>query len=237
MSSDAFIRFSLDTSALDRLRGEVESALRPLGHTTFTWNEEGVEEIKQTGGEFVDEKALEVAASAMPPVDTGFLQASAYVHSSRQSTFDATWPSDYYTSTKTGHLRARERAEAPEQPSDQYGAVAGWAAVYAWFIEEEQPFIYPALMGMAGAEDRGPLNLGGRRFVSPRGGRPASTQSSSSPPRYPSFVDPNGPAEPSSDTIGIDRSNPNFVSPSGTTSEPPRGDRGIDRSNRNFVEP
>jgi hypothetical protein len=201
-----------------------------------TWHEEAIEEIKQIAGGYIDELALEIGAAATPPVDTGFLRASAYVHSSRQSSFDATWPSDYYSSTKTGGLRARERVGAPEPPPDQYGAIAGWAAVYAWWVEDTQSFIYAALMSMAGTEDRGPLNLGGRRFVSPRGARTRDTSDGGIDRSSPNFVSPDGPVAESPAGGGIDRGNRNFVSPSGDAASAPSGG-GIDRSNRNFVSP
>jgi hypothetical protein len=237
MSEDAYISFRLDRSEFESQLNVVEQALRGLGSVTVTRDEEGIEEIRQLGGAFVDEKALEVAASAAPPVDTGFLRASAYVYSNRQDSFDATWPSDYYTSTKTGYLRARERAGAPQHPADEYGAVAGWAAVYAWWVEDAQPFIYAALMGMAGAEDRGPLNLGGRRFVSPRGVRARDAGDGGINRNSPNFVSPHGPSSPPGDgTAGPDPSNRNFVSPDGPAADSP-GDGGIDRGNRNFVAP
>jgi hypothetical protein len=114
----------------------------------ITWDQDGIEEIKQICGELCDSKAEEVIAAAAPPVDTGFLQASGYVNSYRVNTFARTWETGVYTG-KSGDRQARERVEEPEEPPDEYGAVMGWAAIYAWEIEDTQTFIYPALLSVA----------------------------------------------------------------------------------------
>lgn len=114
-----------------------------------TWDDAGIEQIKQLAGEFIDAKALEIGAAADPPVDTGFLRASVYIYSSRANSFDGTWESDYYTSTKGHGLVARQRVDSPETPPDEYSAIVGWAANYAWWVEDLQPFIYPALLSVA----------------------------------------------------------------------------------------
>lgn len=114
-----------------------------------TWDEAGIEQLKQIAGEFIDSKALEIAAAADPPSDTGFLGNSAYIISSRVNMFDQTWESDYYPSTKGHGLVVRERVDAPEPPPDQYGAVVGWAAIYAWWVEDQQPYIYSAVLSAA----------------------------------------------------------------------------------------
>lgn len=114
-----------------------------------TWDEAGIEQLKQLAGEFIDTKALEIGAAADPPVDTGFLRNSVYLISSRMNSFDQIWESDYYTSTKGHGLVPRERVDSPEPPPDEYGAVVGWAATYAWWLEDMQPFIYPAVLSVA----------------------------------------------------------------------------------------
>jgi hypothetical protein len=124
------------------------------------WDEAGIEECKQLAGRFIDEKATEIGAASEPPVDTGFLRASVYVYSSRVNMFDQTWESDYYMSTKGYGLVPRERVDSPEQPADQYGAVVGWAAVYAWWVEDMQSFIYPALLSVAGGDTESAGGMG-----------------------------------------------------------------------------
>ncbi len=180
--------------------------------TVVIWHQVGLDEIHLSAQQILDNLALEVAAAANPPVDTGFLRNSVYIESDRVSTFDQTWISDYYHSPKQDRLVQRERVDAPERPPDADSVIVGWAAVYAWYVEDYTSFIYSALMSLAGAEDRGPLNLSGRNFVSPHG--PAATAQGDS---Y------------------IDRSNPNFVSPSGPAGG--GGSDGIDRGARTFVAP
>jgi hypothetical protein len=113
----------------------------------ITWDQDGIEELKQLAGELCDSKATEVVELASPPIDTGFLYASGYVNSYRVNTFSQTWETGVYVG-KNGD-QTRERAEEPEEPPDEYGAVMGWAAVYAWEIEDTQTFIYPALLSVA----------------------------------------------------------------------------------------
>lgn len=113
------------------------------------WNQAGIDELLQLGGETVDTFAGAIIDAAQPPVDTGFLKTSGYVYSSRLSTFDQTWPSGEYESTKGRGLQERERVSEPEAPGDEYGAVAGWAAVYAYQIEDMQPFMYQALLSVS----------------------------------------------------------------------------------------
>lgn len=115
----------------------------------ITWDEAGLEECRQTAGSYIDTVAGSIIDAANPPVDTGFLRASAYVHSSRWNTFDSTWESGEYESTKGRGMEQRERVDSPEQPPDEYGAVVGWAAIYAYVIEDQQPFMYPALLAVA----------------------------------------------------------------------------------------
>jgi len=110
------------------------------------WDEAGLAELLTAAAEFRDEKALEIAVSAEPPRDTGFLAASVYIYSAISNTFDGIWPSDYYTSTKTGYLVAREAVDEPPIPPEN-GVIIGWAAIYAWFVEDDQSFIYNALIG------------------------------------------------------------------------------------------
>jgi hypothetical protein len=232
-----FIPISLDQNNFDSGLATIESSLGRLGTVTITWNEDALEQIRQDAGAFVDEKALEVGAAGNPPVDTGFLRASVYVHSSRQSTFSAIWPNDYYYSRKQRRLVARVAVGSPEQPPDEYGAVVGWAAEYAPYIEDSEAFAYAALMSLAGAEDRGPLNLGGRRFVSPRGARASSqAQGDYIDRNNPRFVSPDGPSSGRPADRGVDRDARTFVSPEGPAASRP-ADSGIDRNARSFVSP
>ena len=93
----------------------------------------------------IDKIALEIIVESKPPIDTGFLDASAYVNSSSGlNTFDETWANGMYLSRKTGRLESRRRVEAPEPPPRE-GAVAGWAADYAIYVEEMTDFIFEAL--------------------------------------------------------------------------------------------
>lgn len=115
-----------------------------------TWNEAGIEELKQLAGQLCDRKAQEVIDAAIPPVDTGFLRASGYVRSFRVDTFDRTWASGVYTGREGP--QTRERTEEPAEPPDEYGAVIGYAAIYAWYIEDRGAFFYPALLSVAEGE-------------------------------------------------------------------------------------
>lgn len=118
-----------------------------------TWDEAGIEELKNMGIQFVDEKALEIASSAAPPVDTGFLKNSVYLYSARVNMFDQTWASDYYNSPRSGGLAPRQRVDSPE-PYPENGVTIGWAAIYAWYIEDTTSFMYQALLGASEAGQR-----------------------------------------------------------------------------------
>lgn len=113
----------------------------------ITWDQEGLMELAQLAGALLDEKGQQIIDAAAPPVDTGFLRASGYVHSERMSTFNATWASGVYGS-KRGSMESRQRVEAPAPPP-ALGAVVGWAAIYTYWADEHQPFIYPALLSVA----------------------------------------------------------------------------------------
>lgn len=112
------------------------------------WDQDGIDELHQLIGEFADKRAQAVIDAAVPPVDTGFLEASGYIYSERTNTFDRTWESGEYMSTKGRGTQRRERVSAP-QPHGKDKTVIGWAAVHAWQIEDQQPFIYPALLRAA----------------------------------------------------------------------------------------
>lgn len=105
--------------------------------------------VKEAGLDCIETLAAEIIAEADAPIDTGFLDASAYLRSERTSTFDETLPTGRYLSRRTGEAEPRERAPSPADPPPG-GAVVGWAAVYAWHVEERQSFIYPALIEVAG---------------------------------------------------------------------------------------
>lgn len=96
-----------------------------------------------------DEIAQEIIDGASPPVDTGFLEASAYIMSDRTNTFDDGWETGTYPSTKTGLDAYRERISEPELPPDSNTAIIGWSAVYAWYVEDNTNFIFGALMSRA----------------------------------------------------------------------------------------
>jgi hypothetical protein len=114
-----------------------------LGHVA--WNErELIAEIKKLELEQIDKMALEVIAASQEPVDTGFLAASAYVNSSSGlNTFEETWQDGRYLN-RTGRMVNRIKRTAPEPPPLN-GAVAGWAASYAFYVNENTDFIYEAL--------------------------------------------------------------------------------------------
>lgn len=117
---------------------------------TIIWHQDAIDELIQAAGALLDDYGQRIIDAAQPPVDTGFLQASAYLHSERMSTFDATWNSGLYAS-KRGTMEQRQRAGGPESPPEQ-GAIVGWAATYAYFADERQPFIYPALLSVVESE-------------------------------------------------------------------------------------
>lgn len=97
----------------------------------------------------IDKVGLQVIAASQPPVDTGFLDASAYIHStSGLNTFDETWTTGMYVSRKTGKLVNRQKVEAPAPPP-RNGAIVGWAADYSIYVEANTDFIYKALQEVA----------------------------------------------------------------------------------------
>jgi hypothetical protein len=115
-----------------------------LGHVA--WDTAGLlKEIEKLQIEQIDKVALEVLAESREPVDTGFLAASAYVNSSSGlNTFGEVWQPGRYLSRRTGRMADRALADAPEPPPEG-GAVAGWAATYAVYVNESTEFIYEAL--------------------------------------------------------------------------------------------
>jgi len=110
--------------------------------------EDAIEELYDQAALLLDEYGQRILDAAAPPVDTGFLQASGYLFSASRNTFDTTWPSGPYLSSKRQRLEERQRAPGPEQPAERCATV-GWAAIYAYWVDEEQPFIYPALLSVA----------------------------------------------------------------------------------------
>ncbi len=112
---------------------------------------DGINELYAAIGEYVDGIAQDIIDAAVPPVDTGFLEGSAYVLSSRMNTFDQTWESGRYMSTKGRGIQSRSRAPYPVVGADNV-TIVGWAAIYAWWIEDNMPFIYPALLSVAEGE-------------------------------------------------------------------------------------
>lgn len=108
-----------------------------------------LKEVAKLQIEVIDKVALEVIVEGKPPVDTGYLDASAYVNSSSGlNTFDETWQPGRYLSRKTGRLQERNSVDSPEPPPED-GAVAGWAADYAIYVEEDTSFIFEALQTVA----------------------------------------------------------------------------------------
>lgn len=114
--------------------------------STIIWSQDTIDELIRLAGALLDDYGQRIIDAATPPVDTGFLKASAYLHSERMSTFDATWASGLYAS-KRGTMEQRQRAGGPELPPE-HGAIVGWAAAHAYFVDEQQPFIYNALLSV-----------------------------------------------------------------------------------------
>lgn len=114
------------------------------------WNDkELLLEVEGASLELIDKIALQVIAASKPPVDTGYLDASAYVNSSSGlNTFDLTWQPGQYVSRHGVGLVDRDSVDSPETPPKN-GAVVGWAAVHSVWIEEETDFIYEALTHVA----------------------------------------------------------------------------------------
>lgn len=99
--------------------------------------------------DLIDKLALEVIAVSDPPVDTGFLDASAYVNSTTGlNTFDEIWQPGKFISRHTGLPVDRDAIDNPEPPPKN-GAVVGWAAIYAEYVNERTDFIFNALQEVA----------------------------------------------------------------------------------------
>lgn len=94
----------------------------------------------------IDKLALEVILESDAPVDTGFLDASAYVNSATGlNTFGETWADGKFISRHSKQLQQRRSVDSPQHPPPD-GAVVGWAAQYATHVEERTHFIYRALL-------------------------------------------------------------------------------------------
>ncbi len=112
---------------------------------------DGINELYAAIGDYVDGIAQDIIDAAVPPVDTGFLEASAYITSARMNTFNQTWDSGQYMSTKGRGIQSRNRAPSPVVAGENV-TIVGWGAIYAWHIEDYMPFIYPALLSVAEGE-------------------------------------------------------------------------------------
>lgn len=125
------------------------------GQPHVTWNErELLLQVKDLSIDMMDKLALEVITVSQSPVDTGYLTASAYVNSSSGlNTFEETWQPGEYLSRKSGRMEWRDSVDSPEPPPPD-GSLAGWAAIYAAYVEENTDFIYDALQTVA-ARNRG----------------------------------------------------------------------------------
>ena len=96
--------------------------------------------------EQIDRLSLEVILESDPPVDTGFLDASAYVNSSTGlNTFGETWMDGRFISRHSQQLQWRRSIKAP-QPHPPQGAIVGWSAQYAAYVESRTHFMYRALL-------------------------------------------------------------------------------------------
>jgi hypothetical protein len=117
----------------------------------ISWNPEALEEmLAEVVQPVIDDFGQQIIDVAQPPVDTGFLRASAYIESPATSTYADTWTTGEYPD-RAGQLVPR--VQTPKiTPSELPGAIVGWAAEHALIIEETQPFIYIALLSAAGAE-------------------------------------------------------------------------------------
>lgn len=111
-----------------------------------SWTPEALNaEIEANTQAILDDVAQQIADSAQPPVDTGFLQASAYTE---PSGYGDPWPTGQYPD-RNGRMVARMQGDRAT-PSATPGAVVGWSAEHAWAIEETQPFIYIAVSSAGG---------------------------------------------------------------------------------------
>lgn len=119
------------------------------------WNDkEMLLEVRGLALEQIDDLALEIVDESDPPIDTGFLDASAYVNSaSGLNTFDERWPDGKFYSRRTGREEQRRSIDSPEPPPEN-GAVAGWAADYAARVEERTAFVYQAVQRVAARHRR-----------------------------------------------------------------------------------
>jgi hypothetical protein len=77
-------------------------------------------------------------------IDTSFMINSSYVVTPDASTYGDTNPTGRYTSAKQAAAVDRERAPAASLPGRQ-GALVAFAAVYTFWQELQQPFLFPAL--------------------------------------------------------------------------------------------
>jgi hypothetical protein len=121
-----------------------------IKHIEFTWHTADVlAAIDKLALEYIDKLALEVIAESDPPIDTGYLDASAYVSSSSGlNTFNTTWAAGKFMGRRSRALVRRQRVQTPASPPKN-GAVVGWAADYAAQVEEKRPFAYAALQRVA----------------------------------------------------------------------------------------
>jgi hypothetical protein len=118
--------------------------------TNVTWNTRNLMlQVRDLSIQEIDKVALEIIVASDPPIDTGFLSASAYVNSSSGlNTFDERWADGRFPSRQTGQMERRSSVDTPEPPP-RVGAVAAWAADYAMWVEERTGFIYNALQTVA----------------------------------------------------------------------------------------
>lgn len=114
---------------------------------TLVWHgKELVETVQHLMLDDIDKIALEVIVESDPPIDTGFLDASAYVNSATGlNTFDQVWANGKFIGRKRKSLVERRSVESPHPPPPN-GATVGWSAQYSVYVEEQTHFIYAALL-------------------------------------------------------------------------------------------
>lgn len=112
--------------------------------------------LKAAKAEMVDAAAfaMEGEAKAGAPVDTGFMRNSGYVVTPKSNT--------YGQSASSGKSSSQILAPPASPPAE--GAVLGFAARYTMYVEDDQPFIYPAVEKVAGAYE-GRIVAAGRKAL------------------------------------------------------------------------
>lgn len=114
-----------------------------------------------TEAAFLIEGQAKINITQNGQVDTGFMRNSVYARAPEGESGPEAHAGLFYSPSEKRRVQ-RDMAR-PELPADKNEAVVGVAAEYAVYQEARQPFLYPAVVDVAGRE--GEIVAAGKKVV------------------------------------------------------------------------